>query len=661
MNLRNLSFTKKITMILALPMLAFLWLTISKGIDSYRILLNNTQLSNMVELSTVYSNLVHELQKERGATAGFLGSKGQRFSNELRQQRTLTDAQIQQRTQFLLDHAVDNDNLAQLAKDIDQDLSRLKKMRSDVDSFSVNTPDVVNFYTDINKKLLSVSELIIGLSSNVLISKELTAYYNFVQGKERAGLERATLSNTFSADKFAANMFARFITLVSEQNTYLSNFEAFASTELVNAYRQKMADPSISEVTRLREIAKSNSVNGGFDVDSVYWFEVSTKRINLLKETEDDAVAAISALSSRLIEEARFTLTANVLIATLLFFVIGTLVYFVAKSVIVQVNDLTQLMSEVRDNNNLTVRARYSGTDEVSLIGSGVNATLAGFSKVISEIMTVSSSLASSSEQSSQTVKENNRIIQQQQTSVSIIAAAAEELSATSRDVAQNAQQTAASARLATEAAQSGKAIIQQNYQSIETLQNETESLAAIIASLNTKASNITNVVDVIKAISEQTNLLALNAAIEAARAGEQGRGFAVVADEVRTLAQRTNSSTTEIEAIINDLITESGNAFNVIEHNKQKAQMAVSKSLEAEQAIDKIAHSISAVSEQMDLIAVAAEQQLIVSNDVSKNIADIDRNGTEISTGSDQIEIVAAEQSKLAAMLQDLALVYRV
>jgi methyl-accepting chemotaxis protein len=181
------------------------------------------------------------------------------------------------------------------------------------------------------------------------------------------------------------------------------------------------------------------------------------------------------------------------------------------------------------------------------------------------------------------------------------------------------------------------------------------------ITSLNEKSTNITNVIDVIKSVSEQTNLLALNAAIEAARAGEQGRGFAVVADEVRTLAQRTQNSTSEIESIISELLAESNQAFSVIDRNKTKAEDAVNKSKEAEVALHEISEAISKVSEQTEHIAVAAEQQLTVTQDVSSNVSNIEQKATEVALNSKQIEEATLKQSELASNLQELAIAYKI
>lgn len=661
MSLQNLTFVKKIAALLALPILAFLWLSVNKTVTSYQTYSNNSELQQMVELSVVYSNLVHELQKERGATAGFLGSKGTKFVTELAAQRQQTDKKNQTQKRFLQETYFSDPKVNSLINNARQELAKLEQIRSQVSSQQIQAASAIGFYTALNKKLLSVSELIVALSQNAEVSRELISYYNFIQGKERAGVERAVLSNTFAVDKFAPNVFARFVSLVSEQNTYINNFVVLGSPTLTSAYERRMDNPAVREVERLRTIAREHSIKGNFGVDSVHWFKTATDRINLLKQTEDNIANQLQELSNTLISKARNAVMTNVVMAILIFLVIVGLVTFVTKDMLVQVKNLTSVMSKMREQNDLTVRTSHKGTDEISEIGRALNLTLEKFGEAISHILGSSNDLATSAGDTSQTVQRNNEIVEEQLNAVTMIATAAEELTATSQGVAENTSMAADSAKHADETAKSGMAIVRETYNSIEALRSEIDSLATTITSLNEKSTNITNVIDVIKSVSEQTNLLALNAAIEAARAGEQGRGFAVVADEVRTLAQRTQNSTSEIESIISELLTESNQAFSVIDRNKSKAVEAVNKSKEAEVALREISEAISKVSEQTEHIAVAAEQQLTVTQDVSSNVVAIEQKASEVALNSKQIEEATSKQSELASNLQELAITYKV
>ena len=646
-------------MLLALPMLGFLWQSVAS--ISQSIATNNEMsvLEQYTGLSVEYSELVHELQKERGMTAGYIGSNGTKFSRKLSQQRSDTDAMLTKLMDFLQLNEMTDGQIKQLQTRIQQDLSMLAGIRKKVDTQNIELGAALRYYTQLNAKLLSVSGLIVDMSTDASITAETVAYYSFLQGKERAGIERAVLSNAFSKDHFADGDFVKFISLVVEQDTYFASFNTFATSSNKQMFAQQLDSSAAKEVMKLRNIAETKSSD--FNVDAEYWFAKASARIGQLKKIQDGLELSLLTRVNNKHNNAITDLLMSVVFSVLIIVVAGVVSFITVRDLTSRVKELMDVMTQVRDNNDLTVQTQLAGESELGQIATALNLTLSQFSGAIDNITTSSITLASAAEETAQTCVYSSTSLADQQDGISLIATAIEELSATVREVAQNTQLTADSAKEVDAQASNGFEIVRQSSLSIEDLAREIDGLAKRINNLHASSNNITNMVDVIKSVADQTNLLALNAAIEAARAGEQGRGFAVVADEVRTLAKRTQESTAEIESFIGALQADANAAFDVIEVSQTKATDAVNNSQQVAQTLQDITGAVNQIFAMTEQVATAIEEQSVVTQDVAQNIVDVKQKSMESATGSAQIATTAKEQAQLATSLQDVAKVFKI
>ena len=654
MTFSDISFKNKIFIVLALPLIGFLWLSILTIKQSYIVNNEMKNLTELTQLSISYSELVHELQKERGTTAGFLGSKGKTFVTRLNKQRLATDEKLTSRDDFLKLNDFKQVSIVKLNQEIAAELEKLNLIRSQVSDLAIDSSKAIAYYTRLNAKLLSVSYIITDLSTNAKLTEQSIAYYNFLQGKERAGIERAVLSSTFARDEFSEGTFVKFVTLETEQKVFMANFLAFTSAENIRYYQEQMAHPAIKEVMKLRTIAESKT--SGFGVDPLYWFQQATLKIGQYQKSGQKIADNLLLFVKNAQATAFNTLALSIAVTIVLLMLVIVITRVSIKDLTSRVNELTQVMRLVRNESDLTVRTKLQGKSELGQISIALNLTLEQFSNTINEISSASLTLSAAAEETSVTCEHNAITLAEQQEGIVAIATAVEELSATVKEVAGNTQATADSAREADSQAKSGLDVVQLSYHSIEELSQEIDRLAQRINSLHASSGNITKVVDVIKSVADQTNLLALNAAIEAARAGEQGRGFAVVADEVRTLAKRTHQSTLEIESFIGSLQADVNAAHQVIENSQQKASVAVENSKNVEHSLQEITSTISHIFAMTEQVATAIEEQSVVTQDVAQNIINIELKSSETSAGASQIATTAKEQAYLATRMQDLA-----
>jgi len=661
--IKNMSLKLQLMLLLTPLLITVFILAFLQISQSYGASQSMQVIARLAKLTEFNSELVHQLQKERGATAGYLGSGGNAFGEKLQRQYGLSDQTRSSRSTFLQEvkTEITTPEIIQLLIDIDGQLAHLSDIRRKVASLNIPTGDAIGFYTQLNADLLHVATLIVKFSDSAEINRQLIAYSSFLQGKERAGIERAVLSNTFTQDQFSPNYFEKFISLVTEQHLFIANFLEIASAENRQMYADMMDRSTVEKVEAYRERAREKSVTGGFGVEAEEWFDSSTERINLLKNVEDQLS---EALLDRVNKQQAST-TRSMIVNLLLIILVISASTLLALVIIVSLNKkvvrLASAITTARTSNDLTVRADAEGQDEFSIVGGNFNVMLGSFAKVIEDIRTTGKKTANSADETSTAIEIVNQNLIDQQNETAQLATAIHQMAATAQEIASNTQMASDAAQAGEDETTKGHLLANVAVKEVQALSQEVANVSDIFNQLNRSSNDIIGVLDVIKSVAEQTNLLALNAAIEAARAGEQGRGFAVVADEVRTLAKRTQESTEEIEALLSTFQRDTAKANDVVSKSQERSNSASEKTASINTMLDSVSRSISTIRDMNYQIATATEQQVAVTEEINRNITRIEEMTQNTTAGSSQIAATAKEEARLAAELQKLAEQFKV
>ncbi|MBX8556804.1 methyl-accepting chemotaxis protein [Pseudomonas cichorii] len=363
------------------------------------------------------------------------------------------------------------------------------------------------------------------------------------------------------------------------------------------------------------------------------------------------SAAEASELSSMHFDNAN---TAIILVSVLAAALTVLLAWLLTRSIVMPLSRAVRAAQEISDG-NLTREIVVDGKDEPARLLEALVVMQQNLRKTIEQISGSATQLASAAEELSAVTEESSRGLQRQNDELEQAATAVNQMTAAVEEVARNAVSTSQASQQSNETARQGRDKVVETVRAIQVMTQDVQSASSLVEGLATQGREIGKVLDVIRGIAEQTNLLALNAAIEAARAGEAGRGFAVVADEVRALAHRTAQSTREIEQMVAGIQSGTGQAVESMTLNTGRTRVTLDLAQAAGDALERITDAISQINERNLVIASASEEQAQVSREVDRNLVNIRDLANQSAAGANQTSAASHELSRLAVGLNTM------
>ncbi|WP_261858653.1 methyl-accepting chemotaxis protein [Photobacterium sanguinicancri] len=620
---------------------------------------NNAAItSEAITLINLFDDVAHNFAVERGLTAGVIAAKGQGSQVEqLNQQRRKADSAEQALRQFQPEY-LPKESVREISRDVLSLLSKKNNIRSQVDNRSiVDSPFA--FYSHLNQLAIDNVRLVISEIDDATIKRDSIGLLSLLIIKEEAGKARGALNGVFAAGKTDAQGYTRISNYVVQEGYALRQAELLFTGELLGSLNSTKNAAVWRQVNNIQTqfLAQQSSLDNIKGPQATSWFTLATDRIGMIKSIRDQVTTQLMQVSADNLHQAQ---QAKMLVLAGLLLIVLPIIFMTSVYIRLmkrRVKAVTDKLRQMTDHNDLTISLSDGHHDEIGAICGSVDALIHDMAKIIEGVNTLANTTQASLQLVTHSAEQASNASERTQRRCENIATAMTEMAQTSSQVASTtveAQQSADDARRHAEASNQQS---DSSFNSVNELIEDIDKTYGRLESLEQQTQNVSVILDTINAISEQTNLLALNAAIEAARAGEQGRGFAVVADEVRTLAGRSKQSTEDIRHLLDEICTNATASFENMQHSKEFSFKTRDVVSDTKQSIDKLHALVDEISHHNANIAQATEQQ----SDTAKTVdADIDEllelanaSGALVGEINKEMRDVESQMAELLAKTQ--------
>lgn len=631
--LANISFKRAVNTISAVT-LVFLAFTISLSVKYDLNKIDNAkQDQQLIEFAKVSDSVAHNFAVERGLSAGFIGSGNKSVWQKVVQQRTKADAALNQLKQLQLPNSVSG--LSPLKRRIEQFSRDLSSIRSQVENR--NGKQAFGFYSELNQLSLDLVKSIVLAVEDKNARYQLVDVYYLSHMKEHLGQVRGKMNGVLSAKAYND-------TQKQDIFIYLSNIKRFKLLLEDNPIEQSFLGQS-QFVSINKQI--NQTIDTVFNTTSLAqnwpqpsnWFAATTDYINQIKQHADEKSNGIQAEANTSVNDAMSELIFKLVSLIALCLVIGLANLRVTRGLTQKIDNIQQSLEQTINTGNLTLRLNDHTNDELGLISQHIDKLLESQASLVSQLKSALLNTTEGIKKLEYVSKHVSQQVSKNDGALQTIAAATEELYQTSVNIKGDMQGSMEHTHQLDNLSQNTQRITNESNTSIDSLLQMNEQAYEGTESLHQKSQSIVSILESIKSIAEQTNLLALNAAIEAARAGEQGRGFAVVADEVRQLAIRSHDATSEISEVL-ELVKGDAESLKTIMENIHTASSKTAENSKASlHDMTSLSEKISGIQQSLEFVSSAAEEQSEAASDITQNVSRISDESSGITTDMAELE----------------------
>ena len=658
------SLKSRLLLIATVPITVMLVLGLSGAWNKYSDYQSRVQAESLVSLVVELGETAHELQNERGMSSGFLNSNGNKFAENLTAQRKQSDSAILRLNESIrrIDASMVGPRYIKLLATVSAPLAELEKKREQITRLSLEPGESFRFYSETISQLLEI----VLRTGNQMPSSKLSRLSNAKQAvlflKERNGQERGLVAGGFSAGRLTSEQFSTFQSLINDQATYLRLAIGYATPDQEKLLRAKLAEPIFKEVGTIEQMVKDKGANAELVYSPEDWFAKITAKIDLLRTVEESYTKDIQQEIHANMDADR---DAFVSYASLLLVAVGLTLWIcfaIVRNLLETLGGEPEYASGVARRiakGDLSATINLQSNDTTSLLAS-MKSMQDGLREMVEQIVVATVQLAGFAKQLSASSHQVQEATNQQTDAAAAVAATVEEMTVSIGHISDNTADVNKSAIDSKQMAEKGELFAQKTVAEMNKIVDNVNQSSVFMKTLDEQSHKIADIVNVIKEIADQTNLLALNAAIEAARAGEQGRGFAVVADEVRKLAERTKLSTQDIAAMIEAIRTGTMQAVESMVQGTVMVNEGMELVRNTGNSMATIHGSTDNVLAAIDGISTSLREQSYANNEIAKSVENIaqmsERNYAairDVVSSVDQIQMLSEALRQSASRFQ--------